>query len=128
MSVPSRATALIHAKDLQRMWKFHQTLLGRRLVHADADHHVIESAQLQLIVHAIPAHFADTFEIVSAPELREEQAIKLLLTIPSLAGAFATAAALGGGFVGHAHSAAGVRVRDGHDPEGNIFQLREHAH
>jgi predicted enzyme related to lactoylglutathione lyase len=128
MPASTHATALIYAKDLQRMSTFYRRLLDMRLVHADPDHHVTESGQLQLIVHAIPAHIAATSDIASPPELREEQAIKLLFTIASLAAAEAVAPALGGALIGKTCSVSGFNVRDGHDPEGNIFELRAHAH
>jgi predicted enzyme related to lactoylglutathione lyase len=125
MSGPARAGALIYAHDLERLSGFYRRLLGMQLRHADADHQVIESEDIQLIVHAIPPHIAATFRIASPPELREEQALKLFFSVPALAGAATLAASLGGALFGPDHAGPGFTARNGHDPEGNIFQLRE---
>lgn len=125
MPSPARAGALIYAKDIERLSSFYRELLGMQLRHADAEHHVIASADMQLIIHAIPAHIAATITIVTPPEVRDEQAIKLFFTVPSLAGAAATASAHGGALFGQEYAGPGFKVRNGHDPEGNIFQVRE---
>jgi len=125
MPGPARAGALIYAKDLARLSAFYQQLLGMQRLLADAEHHVIESADMQLIIHAIPPHIAATFTISSPPLPREEQAIKLFFTVPSLAAAEAAAESLGGALFGPAYAGPGFRVRNGYDPEGNIFQVRE---
>lgn len=125
MPGPARAGAVIYAKDLARMATFYETLFGMRRLHASPDHVVLESADLQLVIHGIPPHIAATFEISSAPEKREETAIKLFLTVPSLEAAARAAPALGGEVFGMAWEGPGFRVRDTSDPEGNILQLRE---
>jgi predicted enzyme related to lactoylglutathione lyase len=125
MPDPARIGALIYAKDLERLSVFYRQLLGMRLLHADAEHHVIDSADMQLIIHAIPSHIAATIPISSPPEPREEQAIKLFFTVPSLSAAAAVASSHGGSLFGDAMADRGFRVRNGYDPEGNIFQLRE---
>jgi predicted enzyme related to lactoylglutathione lyase len=127
MPGPARAGALIYAKDLERLSHFYQTLLSMQLLSADAEHHVIESADIQLIIHAIPPHIAATFEIATPPVPREEQAIKLFFTVPSLSSAAALAASLGGSLFGQEYAGPGFKLRNGYDPEGNIFQVRENA-
>lgn len=125
MPGPARAGALIYTKDLLRVSQFYQQLLEMRPLLADASHHVLESADFQLIIHAIPAHIAATFSIASPPEPREETAIKLFFSIPKFATAQAIAQNLGGQLFAQEWSGPGFRVRNGCDPEGNIFQLRE---
>lgn len=98
-----------------------------RLLSADREHHVIESAEIQLVIHAIPPHIAVTIAIAAPPEPREEQAIKLFFTVPSLSGAETVAASLGGRLFGDAYQGPGFKVRNGCDPEGNILQLRENT-
>ena len=100
MPGPARAGALIYAVDLDRLSGFYQQLLGMKLLKADPEHHVIESADMQLIIHAIPAHIAATITLSLPPEPRETQAIKLFFTVPSLAAAAATATSLGGAVFG----------------------------
>lgn len=52
MPGPARAGALIYAKDLPCLSHFYQQLLAMQLLLADDEHHVLESADFQLIVHA----------------------------------------------------------------------------
>lgn len=127
MSGPARAGALIYAKSLALVADFYRELLGMRVLHADADHQVLESADLQLIIHAIPPAIAATFTIAVPPAPREEQAIKLFFTVDSLAAAEPIAAARGGMIFGGEYLGPGFRARNGCDPEGNIFHLREPA-
>jgi catechol 2,3-dioxygenase-like lactoylglutathione lyase family enzyme len=125
MPNPNRAGALIYAKDLARLSEFYQRLLGMKLLHADAEHHVLKSADTQLIIHAIPPHIAATVTVSSPPKPRSEQAIKLFFTVPSLPAATDLAASLGGGMFGDEYAGPGFKVRNGYDAEGNIFHLRE---
>lgn len=125
MPGPARAGALIYARDLDRLSGFYQQLLGMKLLKSDAEHHVIESADMQLIIHAIPVHIAATVTISSPPRPREEQAIKLFFTVSSLIDAATAASSLGGAVFGPEYSGPGFTVRNGYDPEGNIFQVRE---
>jgi predicted enzyme related to lactoylglutathione lyase len=125
MPGPARAGALVYAKDLQRMSVFYQRLLPMTRLAADDEHHVLESPDLQLVVHAIPPHIAATFAIAVPPERREEQAIKLFFTVDSLARAAAVARSLGGELFDGGWSGPGFTARNGMDPEGNVFQLRE---
>lgn len=127
MASHARAGALIYAKDLARLSDFYQSVLVMRLLVADGEHHVIESADFQLMIHAIPPHIASTFEIATPPDLREEQAIKLFFTVADLSAAEGTARLLGGGVFEKSIQGPGFVARNGHDPEGNIFQLRQNT-
>lgn len=125
MPGPARAGALIYAKDLSRVSLFYQQLLGMRLLLADAYHHVIESADFQLVIHAIPPHIAETFTIDSPPVAREDGAIKLFFTVRSLAAAEAVLQAQGGRLLEGRWDGPGFKVANACDCEGNILQLRE---
>jgi predicted enzyme related to lactoylglutathione lyase len=128
MPGPARAGALIYALDPEALSGFYQQLLGMRLLHATDEIQVIESSDMQLLIHAIPAQVAATITIAKPPQPREEQAIKLFFTVPSLAEAEATARLLGGDLFGPRYAGPGFTVRNGYDPEGNIFQVRELTH
>ena len=125
MPGPARAGAVIYAVDLTRMAAFYETLLGMRRRSAAADHAVLESADIELVVHAIPEIIASTIAITSPPELREEAALKLFFTVPSLAEAQRLAATAGGEVFDETWEGNGFLARNGRDPEGNIFQVRE---
>ncbi|MGD9944835.1 MAG: VOC family protein [Burkholderiaceae bacterium] len=119
--------AVIFAKDLERLARFYERLLTFRVSHAEPDHVVLESEAFELVIHAIPEHIASSIVISEPPEVREETPIKLFFAVENLAQARAAAAQLGGLLapVQREWQGAGFRVCDGHDPEGNVFQLRQ---
>lgn len=125
MAGPARAGILIYALDPPRLSRFYEALLGMRVLAADAEHRILESDDIQLIVHAIPAEYAVGMSIDSPPAMRSEQAIKPFFTVANLASADAQAAALGGYVYGPTWNGPGFAVRNACDPEGNIIQLRE---
>jgi predicted enzyme related to lactoylglutathione lyase len=122
-------SAVVFAKDVTRLARFYAQVIGMAEVASDAQHVVLGAEGFQLVVHGIPAAIARQIEITSPPELREETALKICLPVESIAAARAYAAALGGGVqAARAEwTARGFRACDGHDPEGNIFQVREAA-
>ncbi len=125
MPGPAPAGALIYAHDLARLAGFYESFLAMRRFHDGDGYVVLESADAQLVIHAIPSHIAATFTIASPPELREDAAIKLFFTVPSLAAARAAAPALGGDVFADEWSGGTFKARNARDPEGNIFQVRE---
>lgn len=125
MSGPARTGVLFYAKNLDRMSSFYERVLGARVVFADEHHKVLQSADVQLIVHAIPPHIAETFTVAVPPEPRAEQAIKPFFTVASLTEAERIATERGGVVMGPIWPAPGLRVRNVCDPEGNIVHLRE---
>jgi predicted enzyme related to lactoylglutathione lyase len=129
MSKSAQAGAVIFAKDLQRVTTFYEKLLGLTAVHSEPEHVVLASAPIELVIHAIPKAIADTFTIAVPPERRTETPIKLYFFVASIAEARVKAAALGGELNSPEGEweARGFRACDGHDPEGNVLQLRELA-
>lgn len=125
MPGPACAGALIYAINLEKISDFYQQLFDMALLKADAEHHVIESTDFQHIVHAIPLPIASTITVSSPPEPRDQQTIKLFFTVANLASAEILAHALGGEIFGPTYDAPGFMMRNGYDPEGNIFQARE---
>lgn len=127
MPGPRPAGALIYAKDLDRLSGFYQSVLGMTVLTSDDTHHVIENADAQLIIHAIPVHIAETFTISVPPEPREEAAIKLFFTVSSLSATEAIVERGGGLMLGQTYDVGDMVVRNGCDVEGNIFHLRAHT-
>jgi predicted enzyme related to lactoylglutathione lyase len=124
MPGPARAGLLIYAKNVTTLSHFYEQLFGMRVLLADAMHHVIENDDMQLILHAMPPHIAAEVHIATPPAVRDEQALKPFLTVPSLPDAEARAVALGGLVIGPVWDAPGLVTRNVCDPEGNIVQLR----
>lgn len=125
MPNPARAGALIYALDLERLAGFYATLLSMRRDHGDAEHVVLSNDDFQLIVHVIPAECATGIIVATLPEPRESTPIKLFFIVDSLDHAANEAARLGGMLFPQAWTGPNFVVRNGCDPEGNIFQLRE---
>lgn len=125
MSLPSPA-AVMFVDNVERISAFYQGVAAMTVAHADQEHVVLEAAGFQLIVHAI-AYF-DATEATAYP-LREEGCIKLCLPVASIDSARSLAVGLGGELwpPEREWQARGVRVCDGRDPEGNVFQLRQNA-
>lgn len=129
MPTPARSGTLIYAKQLDLVSSFYERVLNASVLHADSEHKVLQSADAQLIIHAIPAEFADTIVIAVPPMPRQEQAIKPFFTVKSLAEAEQAAQQSGGLVCGPVWPGPGMRVRNVCDPEGNIIHLREiHDH
>lgn len=127
MTAPARAGAVLYAKDAAVLAEFYRQLLAAQQLHAEPAYFVLQSPDVQLVLHAIPEPIASTFVIASPPEPREDAAIKLFFTVPSIELARETAERFGGVVHGQAWEGDGFTACDAMDPEGNVFQLRETA-
>jgi len=127
MSGPARAGLFLYAKDMQRLAAFYEAVLGMRRVQPSEDLIVLDSQDVQLIVHAIPSAIAESIIISTPPERRENSAMKFFFTVPSIAAAETIASNLGGIVFPEQWSGPGFNVRNACDPEGNVFQVRESA-
>lgn len=125
MSGTARTGVLIYAKDLLAVSAFYEQPLGARVLQADDEHRVLQSSDVQLIVHAIPEQYSRTIAIQAPAAAREEQAIKPFFTVASLAAAERIAEQCGGRVWGPVWPSPGIQVRNVCDPEGNIVHLRE---
>lgn len=85
MSSSARTGVLIYAKQLDKVSSFYEQMLGASVLHADSEHKVLQSPDVQLIIHAIPPQFAEQITIAVPPVPREEQAIKPFFTVDCLA-------------------------------------------
>lgn len=125
MSGPARAGLFVYAKDAERMSKFYESVAGMSRVHTTDELMVLDSPDIQLLIHILPGQFAEHIEITSPPQKRENTALKFFFTVPSLAEARATARSLGGEVFDENWQGPGFVVCNAMDPEGNVFQVRE---
>ena len=130
MSNSTQAGAVVFAKDIARVARFYEELFAIPPVLSERDHIVLESPQCQLVIHGIPKKVAESIDITVPPARRTESPIKLFFYVASIAEARAKAAALGGALNPEKSewAARGLRACDGHDPEGNVVQVRELSH
>jgi len=121
--------ATVYAKDLDRVSRFYQEVCELQLAESGDDFVALERGPIQLVVVRIPEKFAQTIEIALPPQRREDTALKLMFVVRSIADARHAAVRLGGVIdgAGKEWEFRGMRVCDGHDPEGNVLQLRESA-
>ena len=127
MAQPFNAGVIVYAKDIHRLARFYAAVADLEVMHEVADHIVLESESLELVIVAIPAAIAQRIVIKTPPEKREATAFKIVFAVPSLAQAREAAKANEGEIYPAAKewSFQGLRVCDGVDPEGNVIQLRE---
>jgi predicted enzyme related to lactoylglutathione lyase len=126
MSPRPKVGLFIYAKDLARVSKFYEQILGMQRRHQTNQIVVLEALQMHLIVHAMPPHIADTITIMSPPEKREDTALKFFFPVSSIASARDAARALGGEVFEENWEGRDFTVCNAMDPEGNIFQVREY--
>lgn len=127
MPGPARAGLFIYAKDIARLAGFYESILGMSRLYGTEELVVLESKDIQLVVHAMPPDIASKVTVTSPPQRRENTALKFFYTVASIAGARSSAAALGGKVFEEQWQGPGFRVCNACDPEGNIFQVRESA-
>lgn len=125
MSALARSGLVIYAKDLAHLAQFYTQILNLHFAHQSSELMVLDSADLHIVLHAIPADIAQRIEISQPPQRRENAAMKFFATVASLAAAQELAAQLGGEVFADAWEGPGFRACNAMDPEGNVFQLRE---
>jgi len=125
MAGPARAGLFVYAKDMDRVAAFYEGLAGMLRLHATDDLVVLQSPDIQLLVHRIPAQIAEGIVISAPPRRRDETALKFFFTVRSIAAATALAQQLGGLVYPEQWRGPGFLVNNACDPEGNVFQVRE---
>jgi predicted enzyme related to lactoylglutathione lyase len=119
--------AVLYAKNLGRLVEFYSTIAGIEPQAIEKGFAVLGSEPSQFVIVRIPKRIADSIEIPAPPEPREGTPLKLVFAVEDIAHARNSAAALGGAVnaVEREWEFGGAKVCDGHDPEGNVFQLRQ---
>ncbi len=125
MADPARAGLFVYACDAGRVARFYEAVAGMHRLHESAELIVLQSADIQLLVHRIPEHIAREIVVTSPPQRREDTALKFFFTVASIEGSRATAASLGGQVFDEQWRGPGFVACNAMDPEGNVFQLRE---
>lgn len=124
MSGPARAGLFVYAVDAERIARFYEIVGGMRRLHAREELIVLQSADIQLLVHQIPAEIAAGITIASPPARRENAALKFFFTVADLHAARSIAATLGGEVFNENWRGPGFVACNAMDPEGNVFQIR----
>ena len=119
--------AVLYAKDLQRLVEFYSAVARLDIQSVQKGFAVLGREPSQLVIVQIPKRIADSIDISTPPERRDDTPVKLVFSVEDIASVRTTAAERGGAVnaIEHEWKFEGARVCDGHDPEGNIFQIRQ---
>ncbi len=124
-----KPSVVVFAKDVAGLATFYKQVISMAEIAGDEDHVVLEADGLQLVIHGFPKQIANSIQISVPPEIREDSYIKVCFPVEAIELARSKAKELGGliGAKNKEWAARGFRACDGHDPEGNVFQVREAA-
>ena len=122
-------TATMFGVDLDRLATFYRSVLGLSVIEsATGDFVTMASAggAVELSIVQIPVHIAASIVVAEPPFAQEDAAIKRSFLVADLDASRARTASLGGAIqsADHGWSWRGHLHCDGHDPEGNGFQVR----
>jgi predicted enzyme related to lactoylglutathione lyase len=119
--------AVLYAKDLQDLVEFYSAVACLDVQSMQQGFAILGREPSQLVIVRIPKRIADSIDISTPPERREDTPVKLVFSVEDIAGVRNRAAELGGAMnaVEREWEFEGARVCDGHDPEGNVFQVRQ---
>jgi predicted enzyme related to lactoylglutathione lyase len=117
---------VVFVADVRRVSTFYREVASMDVLIEEEDHTVMEVEGLQLVIHRLRGEPSVS---PAAIQVREDSYVKLCLPVASIAAARSLAAANGGAIKSPQHewAARGFRACDGHDPEGNVIQVRERA-
>ena len=126
MSDKPKPSVVVFVADVRRASAFYREVASMDVLIEDEGYTVMEIDGLQLVVHALSG---EPRVIAEAIHVREDSYVKLCLPVASIVSARSLAAANGGAIKSREHEweARGFRACDGHDPEGNVIQVREPA-
>jgi predicted enzyme related to lactoylglutathione lyase len=119
--------AVVYARDPERVAEFYSRVACLALARREETFVQLRAGAIELVVHRIPPPIAAGIHVAEPPRRREDAAVKLVFAVDSIAAARAGAAALGGVIdpVEREWTFDGLTICDGHDPEGNVIQLRQ---
>ena len=119
--------AVLYAKDLPRLVEFYSAVACFDVQSVQEGFAVLSGESSQLVIVRIPKHIADSIDISTPPERREDTPVKLVFSVEDIAIVRNRAAERGGTIdaVEREWEFEGTKVCDGHDPEGNAFQVRQ---
>ncbi len=126
---PPLPSAVLFVAQVRELTAFYRDVASMAIIHEEPGHAVLERDGFQLVVHALRGKPTSLLKSDGEINVREDSHVKLCLPVHRIADARSCAAALGGSIKPPEREwqARGFRACDGHDPEGNVFQVREAA-
>lgn len=122
-----KPSVVIFVADVRGVTTFFREVASMTVLHEADDHAVLEVDGFQLVVHGLSGEPRVGRDEQGGVPVRIDAYVKVCLPVESIAEARALAAANGGAIKSPEHEweARGFRACDGHDPEGNVIQVRE---
>jgi predicted enzyme related to lactoylglutathione lyase len=116
-------SAVLFAKDLQRVASFYREVFGASVLRRDSEHEVLSCLGFHLVVHQIPKEFVQSMAVTTPPERRERGAVRLDFPVADLEVSRRNAQRLGGQIDASPPSWAADDGSFflGYDPEGNAI-------
>lgn len=126
MALSPSVCMVLFVNDVARMTTFYSTIAAMQILHAEPSYAILEIDGFELVIHAIYGEPSPQISAPIAVTVREDSYTKLCLPVANIAAARQTASELGGAIKPSEHEwlARGFRACDGHDPEGNVLQVR----
>jgi catechol-2,3-dioxygenase len=126
VSLKPMPSVVVFVADVRGMTKFYREIASMTVLIEEEGYAVMEVEGIQLVIHQLAG---EPRVSPAAVQVREDSYVKLCLPVASIAAARVAAAANGGAIksADHEWEARGFRACDGHDPEGNVIQVRESA-
>jgi catechol 2,3-dioxygenase-like lactoylglutathione lyase family enzyme len=120
-------SVVVFCADVRSMTTFYRALGAMRVVHEEESHAVLETDGLQLVIHGLAGEPQVERDWRGELPIRQDAYVKVCLPVESIADARAIASSHGGTIYPSSEEweARGFRACDGHDPEGNVIQVRE---
>ena len=79
-----KPSAVVFAKEIERVADFYRIVLGLSAIYSDKDHVMLDGDGFQLVIHGIPQEIEATIEIKAPPSVREESPIKICFPVESI--------------------------------------------
>jgi hypothetical protein len=119
-------SAVVFVRDVPMMTRFYTELASMAFLGGDQNHSVLEIENFQIVIHALRGE-PKLRTINGEVAVRKDSYVKICLPVVSIAKARTIAASLDGAIKPKKNEfeARGFRACDGHDPEGNVIQVRE---
>lgn len=125
--VAGKPWVAVYALDPDRVAAFYAALAGLEVDEREDGFVILASDDVEVAVVRIREPLASEIVLADPPERREDTAVKPSFAVADIAAARRAAAGLGGVVDGadREWEFRGFRIVDGHDPEGNVVQLRQ---
>lgn len=124
---PIAVGLVLYARHLSHVGRFYATVAGMDETQREQDFVVLERDAFQLVVVAVPDDIGRRIVIDEPPRRRTDTPVKPVFVVRDIEALRELVAELGGALDPSEKTwrFGCWRVLDGHDPEGNVFQLRE---